>query len=165
MMLDMKKSDRKIYFTGLKTIAKDKRIRQGEFAQAVGKDQTTISNYINLKTRPPDEYYEVFESILEATRDEIMNTGKKELIQDTNHLPPPPPQPDNLHTLKKHQGILNEFQNQDLALKVNQKLIEAEKVNPNILIEVIGYINGRIKEEQEQKANSTPGPQEKLSGS
>jgi len=75
----------KNFVAGLKKWAKINKISQKDLADIIGKDQTTISNYYRNKTRPTQEYINLWvdhygldsEKIIEAGRKELQPTVKK----------------------------------------------------------------------------------------
>jgi hypothetical protein len=158
MMANMKKSDRKIYFAGLRAFLKDMHLTQGILATAINKDQTTISNYMNCKTRPLDEYYEAFESVIGKTRKEIFDYGHEVLSETllprqrtriaTNDNP----------VLSIHHQIIEQFQQKELALEINHAMLELERMNPDELKEIAKYVHFR---KSEAKKIQPPAPQKK----
>jgi len=159
MMEDMKKSDRKIYFAGLRAFLKDMHLNQGVLAAAIQKDQTTISNYMNCKTRPLDEYYDAFEKAIGKTRAEIFDYGyevlsETALPQKTTTLPQTPT------ILSIHHQIIEQFEQKELALEINQGMLELERMNPDELKEIAKYVQWR---RSEAKKTLPPEPQKKRS--
>jgi len=48
----------------------------------------------------------------------------------------------------KHIDTIKRFQNKSLAKTINDRLVELEKINPDALNQVLGYIECKIDEEQ-----------------
>lgn len=75
-------------------------------------------------------------------------------LTKTADAPPHPKSPDssdscqicNLHdkVIQRHYSVLAEFQNRELAIKLNEKLVELEKRNPAKLETVDAYLNGLL---------------------
>ena len=118
--------------------AKMNGVTQEEIASLISKDQTTISNYFTGKTRPSRKNIDLivkhygleYEEVLAAGRsvysqkikaddssNQVTNTGSEKIFS----------------LLEKHKALLNLFQQKELALEINQMLVEIEKANPDRL--------------------------------
>ena len=85
------------------------------------------------------------------------------LSSETDTQSPASERDKNIAILEKHRRVLPDFKNPELALEVNEKLVEAEKSNPNILNEVLAFLKGRMT--TEEPASKKQSPQERSSGS
>ena len=56
-----------------------------------------------------------------------------------------PSPPNNTHTL--HENVIKRFQQKDLALKLNEKLVELETINPHALETIYDHIRWKIDDE------------------
>jgi hypothetical protein len=160
----MKKRDRKIYFAGLRVLAKDCNLTQTDFAKAIGRDQTTVSNYMTCKTNPPDEYLDIFEKMVRSTREQLMEEGRQELgisatlpavtAQATAH--------ENVHHIPRRRAI--EFRDREQGEAAMKALAEIELLDPGEFRTLTDYIITRRRMLRDSP-NPRQSPQEKSSAS
>jgi len=133
----------------IKLIKKDKKIKGKALASLVGCDASTISGYIRGRTKPN---FEIRQAILEATGTDyadMLAIGRRELqpaIQpdilkrleklEEKHIQPPNITDFQAAKNREHHEKINEFQNHEIALKINNTLVAIEKLDPEALEEI-----------------------------
>lgn len=146
-------------------IENGKNITQTRISKATGIKQGMISGMKNGTRRGTEESRRAIADYFGKPYEEFLDIGQRLLDGESAIVLAPSEKPpdNNITTLTEHQNILKYFQNQELALEVNKKLIELEKQNPNILQEVLAYLAGRSLDGV--PLSKTSGPQASSSAS
>ena len=156
----------KIFVVGLRKWAKFNNITQKELSTIIGKDQTTISNYYQDKTRPTPETIERIIQQYNLDYEEILQEGRKEL--EPPGLLSSEPIPRGLLArleadvtelqIKVSAGVRADHTN-DLERHLHNKhqaiiqdLRDLEKLDPAALKEIHNYIKYQLHEKQQDKA-------------
>jgi len=176
-MIPFMKDDMKKFITGLKKVAKAKRITQTDLADCIGKDQTTISNYFNFKTRPLPEYIDLFCKRVDESEEKIIEIGDKQLSPpahpelqklekrleklEEKQAPPPKGNITQYERNKEHHDTVDKFKDQDTALRINQKLVLAETIDPKILKKIEKFIDIELESAPNKQEPKTSDPGER----
>ncbi len=159
-----------LFVHGLKRWAKTKphRKTQGELAAVIGKSQPTISDYFNFKYAPEPKDINLWVVEFGLDEDEIVDLGRieKRRVERTDS------QEINMDDYKdqvikivsehanvvpidqKHADIIRRFRNKELAVAVNQELLEIEALDPAELKSILRDLRAKkriIQEEQESE--------------
>jgi transcriptional regulator with XRE-family HTH domain len=152
----------KIFVLGFKKWAKLNKVNQTRIGKVVGKVQTTISDYWNDVSRPStdmirrwvDEFRLDYDDILAAGREELkkrenptLNEDEiRRIIKEENQINK---QPTDI-TTQRHRQVIESFKQKELALKLNELLLEIEQIDPFALrdAETTLYLL-KLKAEQE----------------
>ena len=183
-MLPFMRDDMKIFITGLKKVAKSKGITQTDLADSIDKDQTTISNYFNYKTRPLDEYIEPLCQRVGESEDHIILIGRRESEprapemagEDINalidkKLQTLTQQPDNnvlvfrSETEREHFKIMQSFDDQETAKIFNEYLAELEKLSVSEYELMLSSLKIKVKKLREKGQSDKTLGEEPLTGS
>ncbi len=157
----------KIFAAWLKKFIKDdKKITAKALAKKINCDPTTISSYIRGRTQPG---YEVRKAILDITsvpHEKMMADGRAALVK-----PNDPAIEKRLSELEKrlnqgketlrtdiaterHRKVIDKFKDKDLALKLNEILLEIEQMDNSALKEaetVLSLLKIKIEQESTKK--------------
>jgi len=160
----------KIFLAGFKKWAKLHRITQKNICSVVSKDQTTISNYFNFKTRPEPEMVQKWIDHYNLDENEIIQTGRKELqpdilpedrineIVDKRIAKMNRPEnnvidmgdPVKLELYK----IINDFPNKLQGLELNRLAVQLAKVDPEALKDIIELIDFKLGKSRKELGQS-----------
>lgn len=158
----MKMEDETKIFVGwlVRLIKKDKKIKAKVLAHRIGCDASTISSYVRGRTKPDFETRHTilaatqtpYETMLEIGRRELQPVTQPDILKRLEKLEKKHSEPytDNIkdfQSLKNqdHHHKINEFKNQNLALKLNHVLVEIEKLDPSALEEIEDILNAKLK--------------------
>jgi len=132
----------------IKTSPKDKKMTQADLAKKIGKDQSTISGYINGRTRPGVKEIEAITKALGMTYEEIIEAGrivdsdfKDDIIKILREQL-------NISVLpqhREHHKIIEQFKDKPFATKINIALVELEDLDRDSLEEVYEIIQGKLR--------------------
>ncbi|WP_289022274.1 hypothetical protein [Desulfobacter postgatei] len=134
---------RKIFAFGLEVWAKLNGVYQGDIANLIHRDQTTVSNYYTGKTRISKKNIELITSHYNLDYEEILKAGRKVYHQKTK------PEKDQDQdefidiTIERHRKVIEKFQQKDLALEINEELANLEVLDASQLKEILGIIKDR----------------------
>lgn len=157
-----------LFVHGLKVWAKAKphKKTQKELAAVIGKSQPTVSDYFQFKYAPEAEDINLWVKAFDLDEDEIIEIGRVEkkkaeggggqrinfddyrdqvikIISEHSNIVP---------IDQQHADIIRRFKNKELAVAVNQELLEIEALDPAELKSILRDIRAKkhiIKEEQE----------------
>lgn len=179
-MLIIMEDQTKIFTHGLKVWAKIKpKKSQTELGKVVGKTQPTISDYFKGEYYPDMDIIEKwvthysldFEAILQLGRKDIAKRNSTKQSKDIEErlakieatLPSLSRQDQATIdiTTERHRKVIDKFQNKDLALKLNELLLEIEQMEPAALKEAETTLSLlKIKVEQESAKKRTANGEE-----
>jgi len=130
---------------------------------SLSKDYGCTNQYINMilsgKNNPSYKVQQKFAKVLKTSRELLLEIGKRRL--EGKLLPPPAPAC-NLCNIKdeatkRHQIVVEGFQDRELAIEVNELLVELEKLEGKTGLESIRkYISYQLNEAREKKGLSQP---------
>ena len=168
----------KIFVIGLKKWAKINKVNQATLGNIINRHQSSVSAYFKKEARPTKDMIDMWISALNLDSDEILTLGRRELqppqdelrkiVQEeiAKQVPPKPPPTGNvvnyqsLRNADHHQKI-NEFQDQDLALKINHILVEIEKLDKTALEDIkdiaMVKLNSLLKRAETKRPGERPG--------
>ena len=146
---------RKIFAFGLEVWGKLNGVYQEDIANLINRDQTTISNYYTGKTRISKKNIELITNHYNLDYEEILKAGRKAYRQKTKTNEPEKNQDELIDiTTKRHKQVIEKFQQKDLALKLNEVLLEIERINPESLesaLEALDLVKIKAEREAEKK--------------
>ena len=144
-----------IFVKGAKKIAKIKRYTQGDIAEGIKNDvpelkgsQGTISSYFIGRTRPKDNTMIAIAKFLQTPYEEILEAGRqvtqlgaedvKQIVAGEMNKYSSSVPTTNLEEYKTqknhlHHDKIDEFKEQDRALRINSILVEIEKSDFDVL--------------------------------
>jgi hypothetical protein len=151
-----------------KYLKSDKSMKGIDIAKATGLSGPTISSYHGEGKRKSWANFENRKAILKVTgvsHEEMMRIGKKELEPEkkpdkdeikayVKELLSETTAEKNLETKvisidQKHAEIIKKFQNRNMALAINQELLDLENIDPDKLKSVLDFIRWQKKESKE----------------
>ena len=153
----------KIFVLGFKKWAKLNKVNQTQIGKVVGKVQTTVSDYWNGVSRPSTTMIEKWVDKFNLDYKEILATGRDELKKEQNPTlteeeirrmireERQSEHPPTDITTERHKKLLDRFRQKDLALEINQILIEIEDIDMETLKDAITVLN-LLKIQAEKKA-------------
>lgn len=117
---------------------------QSDIARKIGVSPQTIQKVLNQKnkTTMKEENKRKTVLIFNDTYEHAYKIGTALLNGE------PPDNKVNLPTIEQHKDTVTKFQNPLLALEINQKLLELEKINPSALRDILKHIKWKIYEEK-----------------
>lgn len=136
----------------IKYVKKDKRITGRKLAQKIECDPTTISSYVRRRTKPDYETRSRILNALGISHDEMMSIGRSELSAS---IPTPtmtatatntPPETSQIADIsQKHHGIIDQFEDKERATRINEMLVQIEKIDDDELEEIQDLIAAKLK--------------------
>lgn len=146
---------RKIFAFGLEIWGKLNGVYQEDIANLINRDQTTISNYYTGKTRISKKNIELITDHYNLNYEEILKAGRKAYRQKKQTNEPEKNQDELIEiTTKRHKQVIEKFRQKDLALKLNEVLLEIESINPESLksaLEALDLVKIKAEREAEKK--------------
>lgn len=155
----------KIFAAWLKKFIKDdKKITARALAKKISCDPTTISSYIRGRTQAGYDVRTTILDITNVTKEEMIAEGKAaleatkqnkpEIEKRLSELEKRLSQGEESHkidiTTERHRKVINNFKDKDMALKLNEMLLEIEKMDSSALKEAETILSLlKIKVEQE----------------
>lgn len=144
-----------IFIAGIEKLFNDYNSSKGkllwsDIAQHAGLSDANLSSIRKGKRNLSEEKMKSISDFFKMKHIDVIKIGFKEIHGDQL----PIDNKTNLPTIEIHKNTIMEFQNPPLALKINQKLIELEKINPNALNDILKHINWKIYEESENPDNN-----------
>ena len=186
-MLKIMKNEEKIFRAWLNRYIDDGRgLNKKQLAKKLDISPSKLSYILTGRTKESGERYlqkltfDLRQAALEATGvsyQEAIRIGQEEIDPIKNDLREQiseairdeiraslPPQTPNVHNLSEHQKMVERFKNKKLGKKINQKLLEIEKIDPEYLEEIDDVLVAKLKRLKTEPSKKQ-GPQERSSGS
>jgi hypothetical protein len=166
-----------IFIAGAKKISKIKGCSQASIAKGtkgvagLKGSQGTISSYFIGRTRPKPEVMQAIADFLKTPYNDILDLGRQEIAKQ-NH---PTLTEDEIRrivreeqsahqpidiTVEKHRQLVDKFDQKNLAMEINEELIELERLDKNQLKEILGIIKDRkfrLEQEAQKKRPAANG--------
>lgn len=139
-------------------IERDWKGQKGIFADKAGISGGYLSEIIGRKKCPQlDKQEKIAKSLGYKSVYEFVEFGKTltvmpKFAMKSTHPPPPISLQDEAD--KKHQIVIEGFKDKERAIRLNQKLVELEKLSPEQLDTVESMLNGLLLTEREKKGLS-----------
>jgi len=151
-----------------KFIKDDKKITAKALAKKINCDPTTISSYIRGRTQPGYDARKAILDVTKISREQMMAEGKavleiskhqdpeieKRLLELEKRLNQNKEAQRTDITTERHRNVIEKFRDKELALKLNEILLEIEKMDSSALKEaetVLSLLKIKIEQEYSKK--------------
>jgi hypothetical protein len=129
-----------------------------KFAEEVGISGGYLSEIISFKKCPqPDKQERIFKKLNFSTLEDCLEFGRRVTPSDLSAKIPtptmqatatntPPPEPAPIADIsQKHHGIIDQFEDKERATRINEMLVEIEKIDDDELEEIKDLIAAKLK--------------------